>query len=69
LAPSASPYLLPVFPNDIRRNPKPHVGMPVLNPPNLQVQWGTQTKILVEINESHHMPSIDFLRKTTIYDR
>jgi hypothetical protein len=27
-----------------------------------------QTKILVEINESHHMPSIDFLRKTTIYE-
>ncbi len=27
-----------------------------------------QTKILIEINESHHMPSIDFLRKTSIYE-
>jgi hypothetical protein len=27
-----------------------------------------QSKILIEINESHHMPSIDFLRKTSIYE-
>lgn len=27
-----------------------------------------QNKILIEINESHHMPSIDFLRKTSIYE-
>jgi len=27
-----------------------------------------QTKILIEINENHHMPNVDFLRKTTIYE-
>jgi hypothetical protein len=27
-----------------------------------------QTKILIEINENHHMPYIDFIRKTTIYE-
>jgi hypothetical protein len=27
-----------------------------------------QNKILIEINENHHLPSIDFLRKTTIYE-
>ena len=27
-----------------------------------------QNKILIEINESHHLPSIDFIRKTNIYE-
>ena len=31
-------------------------------------QQNFQNKILIEINESHHMPSIDFIRKTNIYE-